>query len=225
MPAKATYIGLDKIISAYTDKAETPFFSAWVGKTRVEQNTQNDFDKAVEKLTNQINDFAEGEFNDVFVIAIHPEKKASYTTSDWKDASLMYCQAKKNVSVGYSGNGTDYAMIELLREIKNDNNEIKSRLSAIESDEINESETDDTTEIGKTESLLNTINGIVNSPIVGLLMQRLFPATQQTTALAGTDDINEILNTLYNKGVTIQHLKKLSEFPKEQIAQLIKFIE
>jgi hypothetical protein len=101
------------------------------------------------------------------------------------------------------------------------------RLNAIESDikaqsvEIEDEEEEE----DKNEKLLGQINGIINSPIIGLLLEFLKPK-QTVTHLAGIEDseIELILNTLYSKGVTITHLRKLSEFPKEKISMLLNLI-
>jgi hypothetical protein len=77
--------------------------------------------------------------------------------------------------------------------------------------------------MGSSEAvLLDKINGIINSPLVGVLMQ--FLNNKPVTALAGTDDLNEILETLFSKGVTVQHLKKLAGYPKEKISMLLTML-
>jgi len=219
MAAKATYIGVDKILTAFEEKADTPFFSLWVGKARAEMNKDNDIEKAISKLEKQIKAFQEEEMNDIFVIALHPEKKVSYKFEDCKDATLMYCQAKRSEAPAiYQGNisAANYQILEKL-------NSIESRINAIESEEIETEEEGE--EIGSAEAvLIDKINGIVNSPLVGVLMQLFSKQPAQVTALAGTDDLNEILNTLFDKGVTVQHLKKLASYPKEKISMLLTML-
>jgi len=219
MAATATYIGIDKILSAFESKADTPFFSLWIGKARAEQNTVNDFEKAAEKLEAQIKAFEEADNNNIFVIALHPEKKVSYTDKDLKEATLMYCQVKRSEAPAmYQGNisAANYQILEKL-------NAIESRINAIEGEEVEAEEEGE--EIGSPEAvLLDKINGIVNSPLVGVLMQLFSKQPAPVTALAGTDDLNEILNTLFDKGVTVQHLKKLASYPKEKITMLLTML-
>jgi hypothetical protein len=223
MALKATYIGKEKILAAFEEKADTPFFSLWVGKARAEMNKDNDFEKAAHKLEKQIEAFIEEDNTDIFVIALHPEKKVSYKYEDCKDATLMYCQTRKNESsVAYFGsqqnNNINYQILEKL-------NAIESRVNAIESEEIEEEEEGE--EIGNTDQvLIDKISGIVNSPIVNMLLGFLQNNNKPVGALAGTeqDELSDILTTLFNKGVTINHLKKLSEYPKERITMLLSML-
>jgi hypothetical protein len=51
-------------------------------------------------------------------------------------------------------------------------------------------------------------------------------ATPKVKAVAGIneDNINDILKTLYSKGVKVEHLKKLSEMPEAKIQMLISML-
>lgn len=227
MAARAVYIGINKIMEAFEKKADTPFFSLWVGKTRAEQNKDNDFEKASEKLENQIKDFELEDFTDTFIIALHPEKKANYTVSDMKEATLMYCSIKKNDQpkpYALGANNYNYEILQTLNEIKNNQNALESRLNAIEGEDVEEEETET---VGSTEEvLIDKISGIVNSPLVGLLMN-FFNRPNQVNALAGIsteNDLEQILEVLFSKGVTVNHLKKLSEYPKSKIDMLLTML-
>jgi hypothetical protein len=108
------------------------------------------------------------------------------------------------------------------------NNEILSRLAAIESkldeEDFEEEETQPTTPGSIIAGLLEKpeiINGITNfiMNIAGNL------TTPKIKAVAGiNEDINDILKTLYSKGVKVEHLKKLSEMPEAKIQMLISML-
>lgn len=223
--AKATYIGTDSIVNGWKEKAETPFFSLWVKSVKCEQNTVNDWEKAEEKLTNQINDFVREGYGDILILKIHPEKKASYGAKD--DAVAMYCQAVRTdtPSIGYLN--PNQAILEKL-------NAIESRINAIEGETVETEEGDEeSAEVGQTEAMLQSINGILNHPITNLLVNYLqlpamtAPPTPPPAALAGTDDqaeLEQALTTLFNKGVTVEHIKKLAAMPKQKISMLISML-
>lgn len=217
MAAKASYIGREKIMDEFLKKAETPFFSLWVGKWCAERNSSNDFEKATEKLENQIKAFEESDNNAIFIIALHPEKKIVYKEADVKEAVVMYCQIRPEEASSYAPaniSGANYQILEKL-------NSIESRINAMEAEEPEEEEEGE--EMGSSEAvLIDKINGIVNSPLVSILMQ--FLNNKPVTALAGTDDLNDILETLFSKGVTVQHLKKLAGYPKEKISMLLTML-
>lgn len=217
MAAKATYIGIDKIVSAFENKADTPFFSIWVGKTRCEQNKENDFDVAKEKIERQVKDFLEGDFNEVFIIALHPEKKVSYKVEDQKEATLLYCQAQKNdVAIFHPTNNYNY-------EILNKLNAMESKINALEAEEIEEEETET---ISGDEAILGRIENIISSPLVNTILGLIFKDGVKSPALASndTDELSTILTTLFQKGVTVAHLKKLSEYPANKIQMLLSMM-
>lgn len=227
MAAQPTYIGTEQILSAFEEKADTPFFSLWIGKECAEYNTENDFDKAVDKLERQLKAFANADITHTFCIAIHSAtKKGGWKHADTKEnAKLMYCAIRK-VETPYGYNSANAINMQILEKL----NAFESRINAIEAAET-EPETD---EIGQTsDDTIQKINGIVNglssiiaSPVVSILLQNIFGKTlQPVKTLAGDqDDINEVLTVLFNKGVTVQHLKKLSEYPTDKIQMLLQML-
>lgn len=221
MALKASYIGIDKILSAWEDKADTPFFSLWLGKARAEMNKDNDFDKAKDKLEKQIKVFLEEDNNDIFIIALHPEKKVSYKYEDCKDATLMYCQAKKSdqqyYTPAHNSNNMNYEILQKL-------NAMESKINALEADDLEEE--DDTESVSGEAAMLDKIHGIINSPIVSMLMGYFSKTNTTSHALASSeeDQLTKILTVLFEKGVTIDHLKKLSEFPASKIKMLLSMM-
>jgi hypothetical protein len=219
MPAKPTYIGIDKIMSAFDHKAETPFFSLWVGKACAAYNGFNDMELSREKLERQINDFVDADMSDVFVIALHPNKKASYKFEDCKEAALMYCAIRKEMQQypAMNGAGMNYEIMQKL-------NAMESKINALEAEEIDDEESVSGT--GETE-MLDKLAGILNSPIIAALLGMLAPPKDPTShALASPDpdELTKILTVLFEKGVTVNHLKKLSEYPAEKIKMLLSMM-
>jgi len=226
--AKATYIGTEAIVNGWKEKAETPFFSLWVKSVKCEQNTVNDWDKAEEKLTNQINDFVKEGYSDILILKLHPEKKASYTAKE--DAVSMYCQAVRSESPSIGYMNPNQAILEKL-------NAIESRINAIEGEslETDDDDDDESAEVGKTEAMLESINGILNHPVTNLLINYLqLPAVTAPppppAALAGTEvesdqaELETALTTLFKKGVTVEHIKKLAAMPAPKIKMLISML-
>ena len=224
--AKASYIGIEKILQGFEEKADTPFYSVWVGKSKAEENKLNDFDKAASKLEKQLKVWIDEDFTDIFVIALHPEKKATYSYTDCKDAVLMYCQIRKTEQPAYYQHNT---MINPNMQILEKLNAIESRINAIEADsDVDEEETE---EIGSNEAvLIDKIAGIANSPLVNVLLNIFTNISnkqgmqQPVAALAGTDELDDVLNVLFDKGVTLDHLKKLASYPKEKIQMLLSMM-
>jgi len=215
------YVGMDKILSAFDNKAETPFWSIWFVKTLFAHNYINDFEVSKEKLEKQIQDIIDADNTDVFVIALHPAKKTSYKYEDCKDAIQMYCSIRKNDVSQYipphQGNANNYEIMQKL-------NAMESKINALEADDIeDESET-----VGSDEAIiLDKINGILNSPLIPVLMgmfNKKPEITSHALASSDEDELTKILTVLFQKGVTIDHLKKLSEYPAEKIKMLLSMM-
>jgi len=62
---------------------------------------------------------------------------------------------------------------------------------------------------------VSAISGLISSFIVKKPM---------VTSLAGVDDLDTILQTLFSKGVKLEHLKKLADMPEEKISMLIQML-
>lgn len=226
--AQPTFIGVERILSAFEQMAETPYFSLWVGKQCSIFNTENDFEKAYKQLEFILKSYAESDVTNIFCIALHSTtKKGGWKYDDIKDggAQCMYCAIRK-VETPYGYNSANAINMQILEKL----NAFESRINAIEAAET-EPETD---EIGQTsDDTIQKINGIVNglssiisSPVVSILLQNIFGKTlQPVKTLAGDqDDINDVLTVLFSKGVTVQHLKKLSEYPTDKIQMLLQML-
>lgn len=225
MAARASYIGIEKILSAFREKADTPFFSIWIGKSKAEQNKDNDFEKAEAKIENQVKAFLEEDINDVFIIALHPEKKVSYKYEDCKESTLMYCQAKKVDIPYYPSGNTSNVNYEILQKL----NAMESKINALEADIIDDDDDSDSINGNddKVSKFLDKVNSIVNSPVViaglGMLAGKS-AVTSPALASPDEDELSKILTTLFQKGVTINHLKKLSEYPANKIQMLLSMM-
>lgn len=208
------YVGKESIITGYETLAKCPYFSIWLNNAIVYSFSGDNKEEGAEMLETILNNIAS--IDQVFTVRLHnalPAKNDTYTKNETA-ASIMYCSLVDPSPI-ISGTGVDPNLALIMQ-----------RLNAIESDlkaknEIEEEEESET----ENEKLLGSIAGIVNSPLVGLLIEHFRPK-QPVTHLAGIEenDIEKILSTLFSKGVTVDHLRRLSEYPKEKISMLIQMI-
>ena len=109
------------------------------------------------------------------------------------------------------------------------NNEILSRLNAIEARLIDEDIDDLEEEAPDTSSILA---GFLNKPEVQNVVITALTSiagaliAPKITAVAGIneDSENEVLQTLYSKGVKLDHLRKLAAMPTAKIQMLISML-
>jgi len=208
------YVGKESIINGYETLAKCPYFSIWLNNAIVYSFSGDSKEEGAEMLETILNNIAS--IDQVFTVRLHnalPAKNDTYTKNETA-ASIMYCSLV-NPSAIIAGTGVDPNLALIMQRL----NAIESDLKA-KTEEVEEEEEED-----PNEKLIGQISGIVNSPVVGLIIEYLRPK-QPVTHLAGVDESNieTILKTLFSKGVTIDHLKRLSEYPKEKISMLLQML-
>jgi hypothetical protein len=181
----------------------------------VDEYTGTDFEESASRLILCLNRLKSNLDNtNIYVLKIKPK-----TAKDETPRAIF--QLNKNASL--NGFPAQYPMQPA-------NNEILSRLAAIESKLDDYDEDEDQDEQPATPGSIlagilqkpEVLNGITNFV---LNMAGNF-ATPKVKAVAGINEenINDILKTLYSKGVKVEHLKKLSEMPEAKIQMLISML-
>lgn len=208
------YVGKNSILTGYEMLAKCPYFSVWLNNAIIYSFSGDSKEEGAEMLETILNNIAS--IDQVFTVRLHnalPAKNDTYTKNE-AAASIMYCSlVDPSPMIAATGVDPNLALI-------------MQRLNAIESDLKAKTEEVEEEEEDPNERLIGQISGIVNSPVIGLLIDRLFSKKETVTHLAGVEenDIQTILNTLFSKGVTVDHLRRLSEYPKEKINMLIQMI-
>jgi len=92
-----------------------------------------------------------------------------------------------------------------------------------------EEEKEDKSTLGQIGKLLDhpVVAGLMPLMVAGISKMLNLPTEQPVTSLAGVDqetELHEALNKLFSKGVTLQHIKKLSDLPKEKITMLLSML-
>jgi hypothetical protein len=209
------FVGKESILTAYETLAKKPYFSVWLNNAIIYSFSGDSKEEGAEMLEMTLNNYSK--VNQVFTIRLYnalPAKNDTYNKNE-AAASILYCSLVDPLPI-IANTGIDPNLALIMQRLNAIESDIKAQSVEIEEEEEEED---------KNEKLLGQINGIVNSPIIGLLLDFLKPK-QTVTHLAGIEDseIELILNKLYNKGVTIQHLRKLSEYPQEKIAMLLNLL-
>jgi hypothetical protein len=208
-------------------KYNTPFFSIYNGKDRVCINELNDQDEATEILETYLNGVDKGNFKiklfknipksgitektEAYII-IPFEKKIEYSNED----KMLY----------YGGGGGTHYISEKINEMQREIDFLKTKNQLAE----NQLEDEDVEEEAET----NYLGAILGNPVVMNVLTslatnigaNLFTQKQKPMAMAGIEEtsLDDIINILFEKGVTENDLKKLSEMPKEKLSFLISML-
>lgn len=220
---KAWCTGANALMEWFDDHAETPYYSVWRGRNLSFSWNNDDADAGRQKLLNDISFAEQNNVSEVLTIKLHNKKDKGFITSSTPMyASLDFRPCPIEQSQGYaapmSNNSNSYAMERILNKLE----ALESRIAGFEEDEDHE-------EV-KPES---PINAMLNNPdiqqalvggLLGLVSGMFTKGATTATAIAGTEDNNEaieLLNVLMSKGVTVDHLRKLSEMSSAKLNSLL----
>ena len=129
--------------------------------------------------------------------------------------------------------------------IQEQNNRIDRLQQLIEAKMLQEDEPEDDNEV-KESMQSNIIGTLMGNPAIANILTNLLtnifannmtngqtnniPVNYKPTALAGADPsdqelrLAQILETLFDKGVTVDHLEKLASYPKAKISMLLQML-
>ena len=235
MSVVARYIGLEEVLAEYT-KQDKPNFSMWCKSMPICQYNGDDIDEGIEIITEEINRNVKRQMGHECTLRIHAKREDNYTlkSEPWK---IVMFKSYDSTDFSDAANPA-VANYKLLEGI----NRIESRLSALEGDPDDPDDDDDWEEDeqeqeDKISGYITRAEKLLDHPVIGKLIDRLFKTsaedpntTKVITSLAGAteDDQMEILNksleTLFKKGLTLDHLVKLAAMPAAKIKSLLLLI-
>ena len=228
---KAQATGTRRIMEWFDRNATTPYFSVWSNTTPSKKELnfgwyENDLEAGRNKLENDLEALEQNGVNELYTILLHQKKnKDGYITLDTPYyASLKFRAAELEQPMvmpmqhiaGFNSNQRLESVLEKMMETQN---MILSRLSQEEFDEEEEEEEND------------VIGGLMKNPeiqamIMGGIGKIFNMAGEKPVAVAGVtesdeDEVFTIVNSLMDKGVTIEHLRKLNEMSSMKLNSLL----
>ena len=228
---KAQATGTRRIMEWFDRNATTPYFSVWSNTTPSKKELnfgwyEDDLEAGRNKLENDLEALEQNGVNELYTILLHQKKnKDGYITLDTPYyASLKFRAAELEQPMvmpmqhiaGFNSNQRLESVLEKMMETQN---MILSRLSQEEFDEEEEEEEND------------VIGGLMKNPeiqamIMGGIGKIFNMAGEKPVAVAGVtesdeDEVFTIVNSLMDKGVTIEHLRKLNEMSSVKLSSLL----
>lgn len=215
------------------------------GDTLYFNGTVDDMEEAAKRLESYCGDTQETNEIKIYQFATVP--KAGITKAKPEDGVLIiykgdkYTDAEKaeywrNKATGANATQTDPALIAILSEMREDNKALRTEMAEIRKLQMELDEAEDDDDI-RDESQLGLV-GMLNNPGIQNLLMNFFTnlganaATNQMNkqrpqAMAGVSDdaeLSKYVEQLLAKGVTVEHLKKLSEMSDIKIKSLLMML-
>jgi hypothetical protein len=229
---KAQATGTRRIMEWFDRNATTPYFSVWSNTTPSKKELnfgwyEEDLEAGRNKLENDLDALEQNGVNELYTILLHQKKnKDGYITLDTPYyASLKFRAAELEQPMimpmqHIAGMSSNHRLESVLEKMMETQNMILTKLSADEFDEEEE---------GNDEG--DMISGLMKNPeiqamIMGGIGKIFNLAGEKPVAVAGVTELNEdevftIVNSLMDKGVTIEHLRKLNEMSSMKLSSLL----
>jgi len=229
---KAQATGTRRIMEWFDRNATTPYFSVWsnTSPSKKELNFgwyEEDLEAGRNKLENDLDALEQNGVNELYTILLHQKKnKDGYITLDTPYyASLKFRAAELEQPMvmpmqHIAGMSSNHRLESVLEKMMETQNMILTKLSADEFDE----EEDDNDENDMIGGLMK--NPEIQAMIMGGIGKIFNLAGEKPVAVAGVTELNEdevftIVNSLMDKGVTIEHLRKLNEMSSVKLNSLL----
>lgn len=229
---KAQATGTRRIMEWFDRNATTPYFSVWSNTTPSKKELnfgwyEEDLEAGRNKLENDLDALEQNGVNELYTILLHQKKnKDGYITLDTPYyASLKFRAAELEQPMimpmqHIAGMGSNHRLESVLEKMMETQNMILTKLSADEFEEEEEGEDEN-----------DMIGGLMKNPeiqamILGGIGKIFNMAGEKPVAVAGVtesdeDEVFTIVNSLMDKGVTIEHLRKLNDMSSVKLSSLL----
>lgn len=209
---------VDDVLNWYENQKESSF-KIFVGfkedYCRYEYDG-NDKDEGLTMLNSYLNDIKSNPENtNKYLLQVYGSSKSK---SSKKGITFQLNRSIASVGATQSS-GNDLMMREVLNELR-----------ALRAERFNR-EIDDVEEEEEEEKPQSILAGLMAQPQVQTMIMQIvgniaaaFVKPSTPTTLAGVNDIEQILQVLFEKGVTIDDLQKLASMDKSQITMLLTML-
>ena len=222
MSLTVKYYGLDEVLEYFDKYAKHPYFSIWDRNSPHVQYNGDSFDEAKEIITDEINLCKKRNYENPLTIKLHTEKAKVYTSTnkDYNSSAVFLCyDSAIGSALMPAQQNNNQATIMLLNEI----NALKSEISALKTEKSEDEEEEEYQD--SSMSFINGVNQALEHPIVAGLLNKLIFGKQPSYAGVNTNlDLDDCIKTLFDKGVTVEHLRKLADMPKDKISMLLSML-
>lgn len=222
---KAMVTGTRGVMEWFDRNSTTPYYSVWCNRQLLFSWNSDDLEDGRNKLENDLIAFEQNGVGDLFTIKLHPKKEKGFITDktpiyaslNFRPAELERAYYSPNAIAGTGSN----QLADAIARLTETQNLILSKLSEEEFEEEEKEES----ALGK---LINNpaVQGLAIGYISKILGLNNMDTTNLQTGIAGINELNEdeviqIVSSLMDKGVTIEHLRKLDQMPQAKLSSLL----
>ena len=218
---KAMVTGTKGLMDWLDRNAISPYYSVWCGKQLLFSWNDDDKEAGSNKLESDLYAIEQNGVGDLLTVKLHPKKEKGGFITDKTPiyASLNFrpAELERSNMYGMQPMGSVNSRLEsMLEKMLENQNILMQQMQDDEEDMV--------------EQPKSGIEGLINSPqMMSLLIAgvtKMFKLDNQPTGIAGINETNanealELLSNLMDKGVTVDHLKKLNQMSNAKLQSLL----
>ena len=217
---KAMVTGTKGLMDWLDRNSISPYYSVWCGKQLLFSWNDDDKEAGSNKLENDLYAIEQNGVGDILTIKLHPKKEKGGFITDKTPiyASLNFrpAELERSNMYGMQPMGSVNSRLESMLEKMLENQAILMQQDEDEDDIV--------------ERPKSGIEALIDSPHVqGLIiagLSKMFKLDNQPTGIAGINEANAnealvLLSNLMDKGVTVDHLKKLDQMSNAKLQSLL----
>lgn len=223
---KAMVTGTRGVMDWFDRNSASPYYSVWCNRQLLFSWNSDDLEEGRNKLENDLIAIENNGVGDLLTIKLHPKKEKGgfitdktpiYASLNFRPAELERAYYSPSHIAGTGSN----QLADAIARLTETQNLILSKLSEEEFEEEEKEES----ALGK---LINNpaVQGLAIGYISKILGLNNMDTTNLQTGIAGINELNEdevlqIVSSLMDKGVTIDHLRKLDQMPQAKLSSLL----
>lgn len=223
---KAMVTGTRGVMDWFDRNSASPYYSVWCNRQLLFSWNSDDLEEGRNKLENDLIAIENNGVGDLLTIKLHPKKEKGgfitdktpiYASLNFRPAELERAYYSPSHIAGTGSN----QLADAIARLTETQNLILSKLSEEEFEEEEKEES----ALGK---LINNpaVQGLAIGYISKILGLNNMDTTNLQTGIAGINELNEdevlqIVSSLMDKGVTIDHLRKLDQMPQSKLSSLL----
>ena len=218
---KAMVTGTKGLMDWLDRNAISPYYSVWCGKQLLFSWNDDDKEAGSNKLESDLYAIEQNGVGDLLTVKLHPKKEKGGFITDKTPiyASLNFrpAELERSNMYGMQPMGSVNSRLESMLEKMLENQNILMQQMQVDDEDM-------------VEQPKSGIEGLINSPqMMSLLIAgvtKMFKLDNQPTGIAGINETNanealELLSNLMDKGVTVDHLKKLNQMSNAKLQSLL----
>lgn len=204
------------------------------GDTIALNKVEDEIEAAADLLAEDLKDMAETGELSIYSFETLPKdiNKATGGLLTTYQRKTIYSTDEKVEYYRNQARGTDPALLQMLQEMREETKSLREELAEQRRLQLELAQAEDDEEV-EEQAENNTLGAILGNPAVQHILTALVTniganmVTQQPArpvAMAGVGDSPELealIKQLFDKGVTVEHLRKLADMPKMKIQSLL----